>query len=109
MPLLVFSPLLHCSLHSPIANSVDPRNYSNPFFDKSVDLRKDKSYDPLLVGAWGIEVGILLMMTDKEIVLDLYAAFDRGEFDRVRAMMSADFSVDLVESCTIGGKATNLG
>jgi steroid delta-isomerase-like uncharacterized protein len=35
-------------------------------------------------------------MTPKEIVLELYAAFDRGEFDRVRSMMSADFIADLV-------------
>jgi steroid delta-isomerase-like uncharacterized protein len=36
------------------------------------------------------------MKTNKEIVLELYAAFDRGEFDLVRSMMSEDFSTNLV-------------
>jgi steroid delta-isomerase-like uncharacterized protein len=36
------------------------------------------------------------MTTNKQIVLELYAAFDRGEFDIVRSMMSEDFSTDLV-------------
>jgi steroid delta-isomerase-like uncharacterized protein len=35
-------------------------------------------------------------MKPKEIVLELYAAFDKGEFDRVRSMMSPDFIADLV-------------
>jgi ketosteroid isomerase-like protein len=35
-------------------------------------------------------------MKPKEIVLEMYAAFDRGEFDRVRSMMSPDFIADLV-------------
>jgi steroid delta-isomerase-like uncharacterized protein len=36
------------------------------------------------------------MKTNKEIVLELYAAFDQGEFDLVRSMMSEDFTTDLV-------------
>jgi steroid delta-isomerase-like uncharacterized protein len=36
------------------------------------------------------------MATTKEIVLGLYAAFDRGEFDLVRSMMSEDFIAHLV-------------
>jgi steroid delta-isomerase-like uncharacterized protein len=36
------------------------------------------------------------MPTNKQIVLELYAAFDRGEFDRVRQVMSADFVAHLV-------------
>jgi steroid delta-isomerase-like uncharacterized protein len=36
------------------------------------------------------------MKTNKEIVIELYAAFDSGEFDLVRSMMSADFIAHLV-------------
>jgi steroid delta-isomerase-like uncharacterized protein len=36
------------------------------------------------------------METNKENVLELYAAFDRGEFDLVRSMMSVDFVAHLV-------------
>jgi steroid delta-isomerase-like uncharacterized protein len=36
------------------------------------------------------------MPTNQERVLKLYAAFDRGEFDLVRSMMSADFIAHLV-------------
>jgi predicted ester cyclase len=43
-----------------------------------------------------ILAAINLSMKTKEIVLDLYAAFDSGEFDRVRSMMSVDFIADLV-------------
>jgi steroid delta-isomerase-like uncharacterized protein len=43
-----------------------------------------------------ILAAINLSMKTKEIVLDLYAAFDSGEFDRVRSMMSPDFIADLV-------------
>ncbi|PSB59501.1 ester cyclase [Chamaesiphon polymorphus] len=36
------------------------------------------------------------MLTNKENVLKLYAAFDRGEFELVRSMMSTDFIAHLV-------------
>jgi steroid delta-isomerase-like uncharacterized protein len=36
------------------------------------------------------------MKTNKEIVLGLYTAFDKGEFDLVRSMLSEDFTTDLV-------------
>jgi hypothetical protein len=36
------------------------------------------------------------MKSNKQSVLNLYAAFDRGEFDLVRSTMSADFIADLV-------------
>ena len=36
------------------------------------------------------------MKTNKDIVIELYEAFDRGEFDLVRSMISEDFSTDLV-------------
>jgi steroid delta-isomerase-like uncharacterized protein len=36
------------------------------------------------------------MKTKKEIVLGLYTAFDQGDFDLVRSMLSEDFTTDLV-------------
>jgi steroid delta-isomerase-like uncharacterized protein len=36
------------------------------------------------------------MKTNKDIVIELYAAFDRGDFDLARSMMSEDFTTDLV-------------
>jgi steroid delta-isomerase-like uncharacterized protein len=36
------------------------------------------------------------MKTNKEIVLGLYAAFDRGDFDLGQSMLSEDFITDLV-------------
>jgi steroid delta-isomerase-like uncharacterized protein len=36
------------------------------------------------------------MKTNKETVLELYAAFDRGEFDLVRSLMAEDFIAHLV-------------
>ena len=36
------------------------------------------------------------MKTNKDTVIELYGAFDRGEFDLVRSMISEDFSTDLV-------------
>lgn len=35
-------------------------------------------------------------MKPKEIVLEMYGAFDKGEFDRVRSIMSDEFIADLV-------------
>jgi predicted ester cyclase len=37
-----------------------------------------------------------MMKTPKQSVLELYAAFDNGEFELVRSMMSEDFSAHLV-------------
>ncbi len=36
------------------------------------------------------------MRTNKEIVLELYAAFDRGDFELGKSMLSEDFITDLV-------------
>ena len=36
------------------------------------------------------------MASNEQIVLELYAAFDRSEFDIVRSMMAEDFTTDLV-------------
>jgi predicted ester cyclase len=36
------------------------------------------------------------MKTKKEIVLGLYTAFDKGDFDLVRSILSEDFTTDLV-------------
>jgi steroid delta-isomerase-like uncharacterized protein len=36
------------------------------------------------------------MKTNKDIVTELYRAFDLGDFDLVRSMISEDFSTDLV-------------
>jgi steroid delta-isomerase-like uncharacterized protein len=36
------------------------------------------------------------MKTNKEIVLELYAAFDRGDFELGQSMLSEDFITDLV-------------
>lgn len=36
------------------------------------------------------------MKTTIEIVLELYATFDRGDFDRVKELLSEDFVADLV-------------
>jgi steroid delta-isomerase-like uncharacterized protein len=37
-----------------------------------------------------------MMKGNKDIVIELYAAFDRNEFDIAQSMMSEDFSTDLV-------------
>jgi steroid delta-isomerase-like uncharacterized protein len=36
------------------------------------------------------------MRTNRDIVIELYAAFDKGNFDLVRSMMSEDFTTNLV-------------
>jgi steroid delta-isomerase-like uncharacterized protein len=56
----------------------------------------------ILIGiVTGYNVGLVtstdrMMKTYKQIVLELYLAFDNGEFDLVRSMMSEDFIADLV-------------
>jgi steroid delta-isomerase-like uncharacterized protein len=38
----------------------------------------------------------ILMKTNKDIIIELYTAFDRCDFDLVRSMIAEDFTTDLV-------------